>query len=124
MILQIRLSDELYQHYAKRHPGDPRKAIEDALEAHQDLEPGVPRVVLENPELRELSRVVGEPINSSAQLLAWVKRNTQFSVAGIDLELSLGQRQRLKQMADYMKQPLDGYVKQQIGTILTRELGG
>lgn len=124
MLVQLRVDDELYQQYAKRNPGDPRKALEEALVAFKDLEPGVPRVVVENPELRELNRIVGEPVSSVAQLLNWAKKLTSFSVAGVEVELSPGQRQRLVQMAGFMNQPLDSYVKQQIGTMVLEKIGG
>jgi hypothetical protein len=124
MILQIRVSDDLYTHYAKRNPGDPRKAIEEALETLKDLEPGVPRLVVENPELRELKQVAGIPLDSPHSLLEWAKKHANFSLSGFEVELSLGQRQRLAQMAGFMNVPVDAYVKQQVGSLLVRELGG
>ena len=124
MLVQLRVDDDLYQLYAKRNPGDPRKAMEEALAAFQDLAPGIPRLVVENPELRELNRAVGFPVSSGAALIEHVKRLTSFSVAGVEVPLTPGQSQRLVQMAGFMQQPVDAYVRQQIGTMVTEKIGG
>lgn len=121
MILQIKISDELYQKYAERKPSNPRAAIEEALEAFQDRVPGEPEEVLKGAALRKMKEL---GLMSGEDLAKWVERQASFSVAGVEIPLTLGQRQRLAQVAAFMNQPLEGYVKQQLGTLLVRELGG
>lgn len=121
MILQIKISDELYQHYADRKPSNPRAAIEEALEKLKGLDPAQPREILEGAALRKLKEL---GLTTGDDLAKWVERQGNFSVAGVEVPLSLGQRQRLAQLAQFMAQPIEGYVKQQLGTLLVRELGG
>lgn len=121
MILQIKISDELYQKYAERKPTNPRAAIEETLEKFQDRDPNEVEEVLKGAALRKLKEL---GLMSGDDLAKWVEKQASFSIAGIEVPLSLGQRQRLAQVAAFMNQPLEGYVKQQLGTLLARELGG
>lgn len=123
MIVQLKVPDELYELYAKRNPGNPRKAMEEALEAFKVLEPGIPRLILENPELREIKRLSGEQLPDAQALLAYIKKTQAVSLGGVEIELNLGQRQRLEAMAEFFKQPYDQYAKQQLADGVQRVLG-
>lgn len=123
MIVQLRVSDELYEKYAKRNPQNPRKALEEALEAWQDAEPGIPRLVVENPELRRLKELSGQVLSDSKELVTWAEKTAAASVAGVDLPLSLGQRQRLVAQAQFFQQPLGEFIQKQFNALVVRELG-
>jgi len=123
MIVSIQIPDELYQKYAKRNPGDPRAALVEALVAWQDLEIGVPRLMVENPELRELKRLVQGDLSTPEALVTWAKRTAAVSVGGVELELSLGQRQRLEAQAEFFKEPYDAFVKKQLGPAISKVAG-
>lgn len=123
MIVQLKIDDDLYAKYAKRNPKDPRKALEEALSTFQDVEIGVPRLTLENPELKELKTVAGEPIGSSADLVAWAKRHSNVSVAGVEVPLSVAQRQRLAALAPFFQEDLGTHIKRVVGNLLVREIG-
>lgn len=123
MIVQIKIPDELYEKYARRNPKDPRKALEEALETFQDLEPGVPRLVVENPELRELKRISQAVLGDAKELLEFVKRTTAVSVGGVEVELSLGARQRLEAMALAMTEPFDVFAKRQLKAGVDKVVG-
>jgi hypothetical protein len=123
MLLQIKISDELYEKYARRNPKDPRKALEEALELYQDLEPGVPRLVVENPELRELKRISQAVLADSKELLDFVKKTTSVSVGGVEVELSVAARQRLEAMALAMAEPFDSFAKRQLKAGVDRVIG-
>ena len=123
MIVSLKVPDELYEVYAKRNPRDPRAAMAEALEAWKDREPGIPRLVVENPELRELQRLTQSELSQPKQLVDWAKRTVSVAVAGIEFELSLGQRQRLEAEAAALKQPFNAYLLQQLKLVVGRGLG-
>jgi hypothetical protein len=123
MIVSLKIPDELYEQYAKRNPGDPRKALAEALETWKNLEPGVPRLIVENPELRELKTLTQVDLSQAKNLLAWAKRSAKVSAAGVDLELPLGVRERLQAQADFMKEPYQEFARKQLAAAITRALG-
>ena len=123
MIVQIRISDELYEKYAKRNPQDPRAALGEALETFQDLEPGVPRLIVENPELRRLKELTQEDLSSPANLVKWAERSAKVGMSGVEVELSLGIRQRLAAQAEFMKEPFQEFAKKQLGGAISRSFG-
>jgi hypothetical protein len=114
MVITIKISDELYEHYAQRNPLDPRAALAEALESFKALEPGVPRLVVENPELRAIQAYVQGDLSSSAALLAWIRKTAAVRVGDWEIELSLGQRQHLRDMANALVQPVDEFAKNQL----------
>jgi len=123
MIVSIKISDELYEHYAKRNPGDPRAALVEALTAFQHLEPGIPRLVVENPELRAIQGFVQGDLSTPAALLAWIKKTATVQVGDWTVELTLGQRQRLEAMAKAMAQPVEDFAKTQLTAGIQRVVG-
>ena len=123
MLVQLKISDELYEKYSKRNPQNPRKALEEALEAHQDLEPGVPRLVVENPELRELKRLSGQILEDSKALLAYVKKTQSVSIGGVEVELSVGARQRLEALAASIAEPYDKFTKRRLQNAVDQVVG-
>jgi len=123
MLVQLKISDGLYERYAKRNPGNPRKALEEALEAHQDLEPGVPRLIIHNPELRELKRLSGQVLDDSKELLAYVKKTQTVSIGGVEVELSLGARQRLEALALSIAEPYDSFTRRRLQNAVDQVIG-
>ena len=123
MVVQIRIEDSLYEKYAKRHPADPRQALVDALKTFQDLEPGVPRLIVENPELRAIQGFVQGDLSSGASLLSWIKKTAAVRVGDWDIELSLGQRQHITAMANAMVQPVDEFAKNQLKSGIQKVAG-
>jgi len=123
MIVSLQISDELYEHYAKRNPGDPRAALAEALKLYKDLEPGVPRLVVENPDLRAIQGYVQGDLSSSTKLLEWIRKTATVKVGDWDIELSLGQRQRLEAMAKAMVQPLNEFAKNQLTSGIQKVVG-
>jgi hypothetical protein len=123
MLVQLKISDELYEAYAKRNPGNPRKALEEALEAHKSLEPGVPRLVVENPELRELKRLSGQVLADSKELLAYVRKTQAVSLGGVEVELSVGARQRLEALAQAVNEPYDHFTKRRLQGAVDQVVG-
>jgi hypothetical protein len=123
MIVTLKIEDSLYEQYAKRNPQNPRKALEEALEAHKDLEPGVPRLVVENPELRELKRLSQQVLGDSQELLAYVKKTTAVSLGGVEVELSLGARQRLEALALASAEAYDSFTKRRLQNAVDQVVG-
>lgn len=123
MLVQLKISDELYEAYAKRNPENPRKALEEALEAHKDLEPGIPRLVVENPELRELKRISRQVLGDSKELLEFVKKTCSVSLGGVEVELSLGARQRLEALATAGAEPYDTFTKRRLQNAVDQVVG-
>lgn len=103
MLVNIRIPDELYQLYAERNPKKPQEELELALAEFAPLFPGKKRIVLEGADLKELSRLLGFPCSSPKELLEHLKRSQQVALPedGVELELNVGQRQRLKAQADF-----------------------
>lgn len=123
MIVSLKISDELYEQYAKRNPGDPRAALAEALEAWKDREIGVPRLILENPELRELKTITQADLSEPAHLVNWAKRTSTVDFSEVEVELSLGVRERLKAQADFMKEPFAEFAKKQLLGAISRTFG-
>jgi hypothetical protein len=123
MIVSLKISDELYEHYAKRNPLDPRAALADALESFKALEPGVPRLVVENPDLRAIQGYVQGDLSTSAALLAWIRKTAAVKVGDWSIELSVGQRKHLKDMATALVQPLDEFAKNQLKAGIQKVVG-
>jgi len=123
MIVSLKISDELYEKYAKRNPEDPRAALAEALAAFQDLEPGIPRLVVENPELRRLKELSQEDLSTPGKLVSWAEKNAKVGMGGVEVELSLGVRQRLAAQAEFMKEPYQEFAKKQLGGAISRTFG-
>jgi hypothetical protein len=123
MLVQLKISDELYEKYSRRNPGNPRKALEETLEAHQDLEPGVPRLIVENPELRELKRLSGQILEDSKALLTYVRKTQAVSIGGVEVELSVGARQRLEALAASIPEPYDVFTKRRLQNAVDHVIG-
>jgi hypothetical protein len=104
LILQIRISDDLYQHYANRAPLAPQKELEKALEAFKDLDPREVRVVVAGADLKALSAILGHPISTPAELLEHLQRSQRVALPeeGVEVQLSSPQRARLKAQANFM----------------------
>ena len=116
MIISLKIPDELYALYAERNPSSPQGELEKALLDFKDLTPGDRRVILEGDTLQEISRLIGHPISTSRELLEHLTRSQRVSLPeeGIELELNIGQRARLKSQAEFFKQDFKDFVKKQL----------
>ena len=123
MLVQLKISDELYEKYARRNPENPRKALEETLELYKDLEPGVPRLIVENPELRELKRLSGQVLTDAKELLTYVKRTQTVSIGGVEVELSVGARQRLEALSLAVAEPYDVFTKRRLQNAVDQVVG-
>ena len=131
MILSLRISDDLYQHYANRAPQAPQKELERALEAFRDLDPRENRVVVGGEDLKALSRLLGHPISTAKELLEHLNRSQRCSLGeGVEVALNPGQRARLKAQADFFNkagkatpEEFATFVKQQVSAGIIQVVG-
>lgn len=124
MFVQIQISDELYQEYAARNPERPQKAIAETLQTFSKQDPKQAAIIFSGPELRELSRLLGHPISTAAELVEHVVRSERVSLGdGVEVLLNVGQRQRLKAQADFFKQDFKEFTKQQVAAGIVTTVG-
>lgn len=115
MIITLQIPDELYQHYAERNPSNPQSELAMALKEFAPYFPGKKRVVIEGEKLKQLSKILGHPISTADELLEHAQRSEKVTLGkGIEVELGVGQRQRLMAQAEFFKQPFEEFVKKQV----------
>lgn len=123
MLVNIQIPDELYQRYAERRPERPQTALAEALKEFVELVPGKRRMVLDEATLRELVGILQTTLESPADLVAAIRRERRVGLGdGVQLELSEGQRARLKAMALAMKHP-SADPEQHFREFVAREVG-
>ena len=79
--------------------------------------------MVENPELRAIQGYVQGDLSTAARLLDYIRKTSTVKVGGWDIELSLGQKQRLEAMAKAMVQPLPEFAKAQLTAGIQKVVG-
>ncbi len=124
MIVQIRLPDELYAKYAERDPKKPQQEIEKALLEAVELIPGEQRLILRGEELRKVKDLLEHPVSTVGELLEKLTKLKRVGVEGAgEVELTVGQLTRIKEMAPYMSQTPAEYLKDRVKAGLVAVVG-
>lgn len=125
MLLQFRVPDELYVHYAKRNPKSPNGEMEKSLVRFKDLNPDDQYVILQGEELRELKELLGWPVSSPKELLAHLRKWSQveFPEEGLKVQLTPAQREKLKAQSAFWDQGFGDFLQHQFQAALTRVIG-
>lgn len=124
MIVSLKVPDETYEIYGQRNPANPRVEMERTLQSFAEVDPKGVSLSLNNEELAVLNALLGHPIGSFAELKEHLQRNMRCGL-GEDLEvpLSLGQRIRVKALADAQARDYREYVVQLVKQALTNSIG-
>ena len=124
MIVSLKIPDETYEVYARRNPASPRLDIERSVQAFAEVDPKGVSLFLNNEELKELNTLLGSPIGSFEQLKEHVQRNLRCGLGeNLEVPLSLGQRIRVKALAEAEGRDYRDYVVQLVKQALANAIG-
>lgn len=125
MLLQFRVPDDLYAHYAERNPKAPNSELERSLEKWKNLDPREQYLILGGKQLRELKDLLGWPVSTPEDLLAHLRKWSQveFPEEGLKVQLTPEQRQKLKAQSAFWDQGFQDFLQHQFQAALTRVIG-
>lgn len=117
MIIQIRIPDELYAHYAERNPKRPQEELEKVLHEAKDILPGEQRILFSASQLRALKDLLEHPVSTAEEVLERIKKFKRVALPeGAEVELDEGQLTRLKaqHQASGFNMSFQDFVKRQL----------
>ncbi len=110
--MNLRIPDAVYEAYARRNPEDPRLELERSLQAFAELDPRRVSLFFNQEELAEIGSILGIPVQDTKTFLEALRRSQRATFGeGLEVDLNPGQRNRLRQMADFYKRPSDDPAK-------------
>lgn len=122
-VISISIPDELYDVFVKQNPQNPHKAIVKHLEKFKEFKFSDRAVVLSGRELEEVQRAAGKTVETPQELLKIVQEALSIDVEGMRIQLTEGQRTRLRHMASFFQQPVEEYGAAKVKEALTAQFG-
>lgn len=120
----LSIPDEVDATYTKHNPTNPAKAMSAQLTRFAPYAPGDRSLVLPVEVIRELERLAQRTFATPESLLVFLKMLLTLDVDGIEMTLTPGQKARMKQRAEFFKQPFNDFAKREITEALLGRLGG
>lgn len=122
-VISISIPDELYETFVKQNPQNPSKAIVRHLDKFKSYSFADRAIMLTGEDLAEVQRAAGRTVETPKEVVSLVREALSIKVEGMGVELSEGQRSRLKQMAAFFNQSPEAYGAAQVKEALTAKLG-
>lgn len=122
-VISLSIPDELYEVFVKQNPQNPHKAIVRHLDKFKDFHFSDRAIVLTGDELSEVQRAAGKTVETPKELLTLVRDALSIDVDGMKVQLTEGQRARLRHMASFFNQPINEYGAMKVKEALSNQFG-
>ena len=122
-VISISIPDDLYDVFVAQNPQNPHKAIVRHLEKFKEFKFSDRAIVLSGKELEEVQRAAGKTVETPEQLLGLVKDALSIDVDGMKVQLTEGQRSRLRHMASFFQQPVEEYGAAKLREAISAQFG-
>jgi hypothetical protein len=123
MVLSITISDELYAKYVAMNPQNPHKAIQKQLDRFSEVTPGLRAIVLSGDDLSELQRLAQKSVETPKEVVKLVGDALTIQNEGVEVQISEGQRARLRQEASFWGQDPGKYASDALKTAMHARFG-
>ncbi len=101
MILNLKITDDTYEHYASYNKADPRAAMTLQLSRFRGVDPASRVIIIPKEERIELEQLLGVPLDSAKELVSIVRRLLTVKVGGAEIPLSPDQVYRIEDNARF-----------------------
>jgi hypothetical protein len=123
MVLNLAISDELYAKYVEMNPQNPHKAIQKQLERFQEVKPSSRAIVITGDELSEMQRAAEREVVTSKDVLKLVQEALKVKSEDVEVALSEGQRNRLREEAKFWGQEPGAYASRMLKEAMASRFG-
>jgi hypothetical protein len=122
-VVTLSMPDELLAKYKEFAPDNPNRAVVKQLDRFKEHDP-VGRTLIVAPEdLKQLEGLRQLTLETSGQLVGWVRSLKSLKTEGVEVQLTEGQQHRANQMAKFFNQSYDVFVQDCVKRALQSMLG-